>query len=188
MMKIKKCGTCLTEKDIADFYLKKSGRFGVAGSCKDCICNKMQLDHNKNRDRNIKRMRRYRYNNLEYLQFYDRLRYAKDPNSRLKYVRDWRLNFPEKHALSSKKWVQNNRGRKNAGAMKRYVAKLRAVPVWLTEEQHYEIIKIYKERPKGYHVDHIIPLNGKNVSGLHVPWNLQYLLAVDNLRKGNKVA
>lgn len=56
-------------------------------------------------------------------------------------------------------------------------------PKWVCVE---ELSAIYKNCPEGYHVDHIIPLRGNNVSGLHVPTNLQYLLARDNLYKSNK--
>jgi len=55
-------------------------------------------------------------------------------------------------------------------------------PPWADKK---EIRKFYAQCPAGFHVDHIIPLHGKIVSGLHVLDNLQYLPAVDNLKKNN---
>jgi len=49
-----------------------------------------------------------------------------------------------------------------------------------------ELIKIYSNTPDGFHVDHITPIFGKNVCGLTVPWNLQYLPADENIKKRNK--
>ena len=50
-----------------------------------------------------------------------------------------------------------------------------------------EIAAIYAACPKGFHVDHIHPLKGENFSGLHVPWNLQYLTSEENQRKYNRL-
>lgn len=47
------------------------------------------------------------------------------------------------------------------------------------------IKRFYESTPPGNHVDHIIPLCGETVSGLHVLENLQYLPAIQNVRKGN---
>lgn len=57
------------------------------------------------------------------------------------------------------------------------------VPPW---SQKGLIQQFYEDCPEGCHVDHIVPLRGKEVSGLHVIENLQYLTAKDNLSKGNK--
>lgn len=56
-------------------------------------------------------------------------------------------------------------------------------PSWANQE---EIKLIYSMCPKGYAVDHIIPLRGRLVSGLHVASNLQYLTAEENMQKGNR--
>lgn len=70
-----------------------------------------------------------------------------------------------------------------------YNAKRRAevldrTPAWADMAK---VRKIYSDCPKGYHVDHIYPLNGDLVSGLHVETNLQYLTAEENMSKGNKM-
>lgn len=59
----------------------------------------------------------------------------------------------------------------------------RQTPAWANRR---EMEEIYANRPPGYHVDHVIPLNGEFVSGLHVPSNLQYLPSRDNLSKANQ--
>jgi hypothetical protein len=77
--------------------------------------------------------------------------------------------------------------------MTRYIGKLRATPIWLTKAQ-FQIMQDFYNLAKEceiltgdkYHVDHIVPLQGKNVCGLHVPWNLQVLPADMNLSKSNK--
>lgn len=66
---------------------------------------------------------------------------------------------------------------------KRRAQKLNATPSWANLNQ---IKQIYLQCPKGYQVDHIIPLQGELVSGLHVESNLQYLKPEDNLSKGNR--
>lgn len=65
-----------------------------------------------------------------------------------------------------------------------YKSKLRkATPPWADKAK---IRKIYDSKPDGCHVDHIIPLRGDKVSGLHVEYNLQYLAAKDNMKKSNR--
>ena len=68
--------------------------------------------------------------------------------------------------------------------LKRKALKLKATPKFANLDK---IKEIYKNCPKGYHVDHIVPLQGKEVCGLHVEWNLQYLTPSQNSSKSNKL-
>lgn len=70
-----------------------------------------------------------------------------------------------------------------AKSARRRAAKLQATPKWADIEK---IKKIYSDCPKGYHVDHVIPLINDLVCGLHVENNLKAIPAADNLAKGNK--
>lgn len=98
--------------------------------------------------------------------------------------------YRERHA----KWRDANREVYLAKKARHRAAKRGAMPDWLEFEDHDEIKAMYAtaqymEAFTGtpYHVDHIVPLQGDNVCGLHVPWNLRVIPAEDNLRKGNRV-
>lgn len=72
---------------------------------------------------------------------------------------------------------------RRAEARRRLLSKTQRTPAWADNKA---ILEFYKRRPPGTHVDHIIPLHHRLVSGLHVENNLQYLPDVENLRKSNK--
>lgn len=86
-----------------------------------------------------------------------------------------------------RKYVKENPGKVNAASRLRRERQRNSVPKWLTQEQRKEIELIYINCPEGMQVDHIIPIAGKEVCGLHVPWNLQYLTKEENCKKGNKL-
>ena len=97
----------------------------------------------------------------------------------------WRKANPD----YSKTYRAENRGQANAHAAKRRAAKLQRTPVW---SETKSILGLYQlaaylteEHGRTIHVDHIIPLQGKEVSGLHCLSNLQLLYAEDNLSKSN---
>jgi 5-methylcytosine-specific restriction endonuclease McrA len=91
-----------------------------------------------------------------------------------------------------KKYAENNKGKILARVRVYKIQKLKRTPGWLSKEQKKQIEEFYilaKElqwlSDEPLQVDHIIPLRGKNVSGLHVPWNLQILPSSANRKKSN---
>jgi len=119
---------------------------------------------------------------------------AKNKDKVIAYKAVWHQENKEYVAKQHSKWQEDNRGKVNATNAKRHAAKLQRTPKWLTREQLKEIEDIYtkaakltKETGIKHHVDHIMPLQGKEISGLHVPWNLQILTAIENIKKGTKL-
>ncbi len=98
-------------------------------------------------------------------------------------LREKRLATQKK---SSKRHYNRNKHAYTAKLAKRRAQKLKATPKWLTKDQLWLIQQFYAARQPGFHVDHIVPLQGENVCGLHVPWNLQILPAEENITKSNK--
>lgn len=109
----------------------------------------------------------------------------------LAYKEQYYLKNREKELLRRKTYCQNNREVISAYSSKTRAEKLKAIPPWANLE---EIKKFYKEAKiltkstgQKHHVDHIIPLRGKEVSGLHVENNLRVIPSIENMVKSNKL-
>lgn len=109
--------------------------------------------------------------------------------------RQWRLKNPDKVAAMSYRaganWSKKNAGRRNALTAKRRAAKRQRTPAWAN---HSEILAIYIQASSissdtgiPHEVDHIIPLQGVEVCGLHVQSNLQIVPRAANRSKRNKL-
>jgi hypothetical protein len=153
----------------------------------------------KNKEKIKQLSRLYRLNNIKKVKEINRLYYLKNKKTRKEKIKLYILNNKEKRIETNRLYNLNNKEKKReynikyklknphiqkAILAKRRAAKLKATPKFANLEK---IKEIYKNCPKGYHVDHIVPLQGKEVCGLHVEWNLQYLTPSDNHSKSNKL-
>lgn len=156
---MKICKTCNISKELTEFY-RRSNRPSYREDCKVCCCAK-SLARLKEKPMSTEQRRingaRFRAANPTY------------------YHGQYKIAKERSHGTLKALWATKRANRRNA------------IPKWLTAEQKLEIKQIYINCPAGYHVDHIVPIAGKDVRGLHVPWNLQYLTAQENLIKNNKL-
>jgi hypothetical protein len=115
-----------------------------------------------------------------------------NPEKRYAIHRKNREKDLENHNARNREWNKNNKPVKAALEGKRRAAQLQRTPKWLTEsdlrmiEAKYSLAAMLtRETGVIHHVDHIIPLQGKKVSGLHVFSNLRVVLGSDNVKKSN---
>lgn len=109
-------------------------------------------------------------------------------------AKEWKEKNPERKSQNDKEWRANNVDKKRSYQAFRRAKVKEATPPWLTKQHRHQIALVYKEALRLsnetgvlYHVDHIVPLAGKEVSGLHVPWNLRAIPASENHKKSNKL-
>jgi hypothetical protein len=161
----KTCKTCGGDKPINEFYKQATrGLYGVRGSCKTC-------------DNEAKKA--YRASKGQ-----DLLVRKKDEYERNKAARLWQKRM----------YRQENKGKINALVTARKKVVRQRTPSWVDKEEKWLIKEAYELaalRTKlfgfSWHVDHVLPLQGETVSGLHVATNLQVIPGLLNIKKKNKV-
>ncbi|MCK5610588.1 HNH endonuclease [Candidatus Pacearchaeota archaeon] len=141
----------------------------------------------KNKETHAARKHRYYLDNKDKIAKYTKIWQEENKESISKYNSERYVENRDHMLERNKQYDKKHKGQRAAATAKRRAKKLNATPKWLTKDHLEKIKEIYKNRPEGYHVDHIVPLQGKDASGLHTPWNLQYLTKEENLRKSNKV-
>ena len=179
---MKTCSVCKTEKDVSCFNKCSSAKSGYSSRCKTCH-NEMNKKNEKTRNytpEQIARKRAYRKN------------YIVDAESRKKSTDKYNASVRGTRKAYNAQWKKDNAAKVLASTRKRQATLINACPSWADHKKImiiYAVAKFLNDNcihGLKYHVDHIIPLRGKNVCGLHVHNNLQVLEAGENLRKHTK--
>ena len=207
-METKACTKCKEIKPLSLFRVDSRLKSGRGSQCQKCTAVKALENRNRNiekartsftnwqkqnptkdTERKLKWAKENRVRTLEIGRNY----YYRNKEARLAKQKETREKNPEYHRQKTNEWRKNNMGYVLAANALRHANKLQRTPKWLTKEDKKKIKGLYDEARKltvttgqQYHVDHIIPLQGKLVSGLHVPNNLQILHWKENLSKRHK--
>jgi hypothetical protein len=183
-VKTKVCPKCKIEKPIEGFGKDIRNKDWLQERCKECYKEYYKEYYEKRKEC----QKEWRKANSEYKKEFRKANADKIKECGKKYYKANSDRIKE----YQKEYIKANRDKRNAHTAKRRAKKLQATPPWLTNK-HLSAIRMYYSRSKTlekatgikHHVDHIVPLQGKNVCGLHVPWNLQVLTASENSSKKN---
>lgn len=164
-------------------------------TCKKCVENlRRRIKYQQDPAEKAKRVqlaRRVRQVYKEEVNARDRKRYADSEHRRISSAAAKRKRWFSAHSENKKKDRARYKSQKERYfeyARTRDLKQKRAAPTWLTVEDRKIMQMLYKEAMRtGNHVDHIVPINGKEVCGLHVLWNLQLLDPGENRLKLNKL-
>lgn len=114
--------------------------------------------------------------------------YQPDPSKQAQQAKlyaEWLADHEDELAERNSELERANQGKNAAYAAKHRAKRLNAIPTWACLAA---IERLYMEAAaSGMHVDHVYPLQGKTVCGLHVTNNLRLLTPLENLKKGNRV-
>ena len=161
-------------------------RFVSNSECCTCAKERYQSDEFK-----AKRRARNKVNR-EKLITQKKASYLRNKESILDKNKQYRLNNKDRSRVYFALYKKENAAKVRALNSKRNASKLDRTPNWIDSEELWLMKEIFelatlREKETGFkwHVDHIIPLLGKKVSGLHVPENLQVIPWIDNLIKSN---
>lgn len=206
---MKRCTKCGELKELSAFGQHKSTKDGLRHLCRECNNGVARKWGKDNPDKAAAKARRWAANNPGRRQEITR-KWMGENEGRFKAVkRDYYDRNKETLLAHGKRWANENRERvrelsngwkqKNAPKVRaawarRNAGKVQATPTWLNAIQLAQIEEFYEisaartvQTGVEHHVDHIHPLRGENFRGLHVPWNLQVLPALENIAKGNKL-
>lgn len=173
-MTSKVCTKCKIEKELTEFSIDRSVKSGYSCKCLACnkrICAEQYLLKTQGKTKRITNR-----NSLS----------QTDPTA---YARMYRKENLKAIAEHQKNYRTNpkNIPKLRAKGMHRYVKQKQQTPFDMSKAYKAEMEGLYLfcQLFEGFQVDHIVPICGKQVSGLHVPWNLQVISAEENRAKGN---
>lgn len=186
------CKVCFYEKAKANRAAKPNLRKEEYIRRREKIGHMTRAEYTKKRNENTKsRADVCRDSNIKHKEkrVAYRKQYEQDNKDRISARRATTL---EQRREVKRLWRKNNPGLVLADSAKRRAAKLHRTPKWLTDFDFIKIKYLYQlaamrtnVQKQQWHVDHIIPLQGAFVSGLHVPSNLRVIPAIENMQKSN---